>query len=81
MYLFTNRLGKQYEVTEEQKEKIISSRSAEESDFVEIKEEEVEEDFTELQILRAQYKQKFDKNVPVNKSKDAEWIKEKLSSN
>lgn len=37
-------------------------------------------EITEIQVLRAEYKAKFKKGVPVNKVNDAEWIKEKLSS-
>ena len=34
---------------------------------------------TELQVLRAEYKEKIGKGVPVAKTKDVEWIKSQLS--
>ena len=37
------------------------------------------EDTTEIDTLRAEYKAKFEKDAPVNKKNDPDWIKSKLA--
>ena len=46
---------------------------------VEEKAPEVVEDTTDIEALREEFKAKFEKDVPVNKKNNAEWIKSKLA--
>lgn len=39
----------------------------------------VAKDTTEINALRVEYKAKFEKDVPVNKKNNAEWIQSKLA--
>jgi len=39
----------------------------------------VTKDTTEIDALRVEYKAKFEKDVPVNKKNNAEWIQSKLA--
>ena len=39
----------------------------------------VAKDTTEINSLRVEYKAKFEKDVPVNKKNNAEWIQSKLA--
>ncbi len=74
--ILTNKKGFETSIPAYMKEKFIASGDFKESDFREIVETEAP---TLEQVLRAEYKELYGKNVAPAKRKDVEWMQTKIA--